>query len=88
MWRWARARVVARRGRTADALALAREAVAMLDSSDSLVLQGDARIALAEVAQAAGRTSEAAQAVREALSCYERKGDVVSAARARALASV
>jgi tetratricopeptide (TPR) repeat protein len=88
MWRWARARVLARRGRTADALALAREAVAMLDSSDSLVLQGDARIALAEVAQAAGRTSEAAQAVREALSCYERKGDVVSAARARALASV
>jgi ATP/maltotriose-dependent transcriptional regulator MalT len=87
LWRWVRAEVLARRGKDAEAQKLAREATGLLDETDSLVAQADALLALAEVVDLGGRGEEALARTREALSLYEQKGDVVSAARARARAA-
>ena len=85
LWRWVRAKVLARRGETEHALALAREATRMLSETDSLVARADALVALSEVAAVAGRAAEAASGAERALGLYERKGDLVSAAKARTL---
>ena len=54
--------------------ALAREAVAIAESTDFLSYRGDALIDLAAVLEAAGRTSEASDAVVEAASALLEKG--------------
>jgi class 3 adenylate cyclase/tetratricopeptide (TPR) repeat protein len=81
IWRQVRAKVFARRGEPADAERLAREAVAISEGTDFLNGQGDASADLAEVLSLAGRTEEAAEALEQALARYERKGNVVMAAR-------
>jgi hypothetical protein len=48
-------------------------------------LRGFALVELASVLQVVGRTDEARSAMAEALATYERKGDVVSAARTKRL---
>jgi hypothetical protein len=65
-----------------DAEALAREAVGLADSTDFLDLRGDC---LADVLRRTGREAGAAEALAEALRLCERKGNVVSADRVRAL---
>jgi tetratricopeptide (TPR) repeat protein len=75
-WRVARAKIAAYRGAVEDAEGLAREAVALAADTDFLNMQGDALSALADVLRDA-------DARREALERYERKGNVVSAARTR-----
>ena len=85
LWRSVRARVLARRGEQEQAVALAREAVALLRDTDSLVAQADALVDLAEVLQAGGQGADASAALDEALELFERKGDLASAARARAM---
>ena len=85
MWRATRARVLARRGELEAAERLAREAVGVLADSESIVDRGGAALALAEVLQRAGRAGEAAALAEEAAVLFERKGNVVSAAQARAL---
>lgn len=80
----ARARVLARQGHP-DAEAVAREAVALADTTDFLDLRGDSRVALADVLHRAGHEDGAAEALAEALRLYELKGNVVSADRVRAL---
>jgi tetratricopeptide (TPR) repeat protein len=79
-----RARVLAGRGEHAAAEAAAADAVALSKASDELSLRGDALVDLAHVLERAGRTERAAQALRDAIALYERKGNAVSAARARA----
>jgi class 3 adenylate cyclase/tetratricopeptide (TPR) repeat protein len=79
-----RARVLAARGEHAAAEAAATEAVALSKASDELSLRGDALVDLALVLQRAGRMERAAEALRDAVVLYERKGNVVSATRARA----
>ena len=83
LWRRIRAKVCARRGEHAEAERLAREAVAICDETDLLDAQGDVYADLAEVLLLAGRTEEAAGALEHALARYERKGNVVMAARTR-----
>jgi tetratricopeptide (TPR) repeat protein len=80
-----RARVLARRGALAAGEAAARAAVAQSKASDDLSQCGDAFVNLAFVLERAGRADEAADALREALTLYQRKGNVVAAAQARAL---
>jgi class 3 adenylate cyclase len=75
-WRQVKARVLAHRGEHSEAERLAREAVAGLERSDSLTMQGDGWSDLAEVLEAGGRREEAIEAWREALDRYERKGIV------------
>jgi tetratricopeptide (TPR) repeat protein len=82
VWRGVRARLLARAGRADAAEALAREALGLIERTDLLTHQGDARLDLAEVLRLAGRAGEADAAAQDALDLYERKGNLVSAARA------
>ena len=79
VWRGARARALASTDR-AEAARLAREAVERALGTDFLDLRADAYLALAS----AGESDAATLAVAE----FERKGNVVGAARARALVTV
>jgi class 3 adenylate cyclase/tetratricopeptide (TPR) repeat protein len=81
LWRQVQARVDSHRGRHAEAEALAREAVALTERTDALNNQAVALCDLAEVLVGAGRTDEAVAVLREALERYERKKNVVAAAR-------
>jgi tetratricopeptide (TPR) repeat protein len=82
-WRAARALVLADRGELDEAEGLAREAVELAKSGDALDDQGDNLSVLAGILVAAGRSGEAAALFEEAIALHERKGNVVSAARAR-----
>ena len=83
LWRQARAKVLARRAEHAEAEALAREAVAIGETTDMLNMQGDAHADLAEVLQLGGKSDEAASVLEDALERYQRKGNLVSAQRTR-----
>jgi tetratricopeptide (TPR) repeat protein len=83
LWRRVRAKVLARRGKHADGERLALEAVAICEETDRLDAQGDAYADLAEVLLLAGRAEEAAVTLAQAIERYERKGNIVSAQRAR-----
>jgi len=82
LWLSASAKVEARRSNAELALAHAREAVELAETTDALSLHGDALKDLAEVHFVGGRTSEAISATEAAIELYERKGNVVSAAHA------
>jgi tetratricopeptide (TPR) repeat protein len=73
LWRQVQALVYASRREHRDAERLAREAIAIIETTDGLRWQGDAHTDLASVLEAAGRRDEAAAALREALTRYERK---------------
>ena len=64
---------------------LAREAVEIVDATDYLDQRGEARLALAMVVRATGRMDEATAEAGRALELFERKGNIVSAERAREL---
>ena len=85
LWRSARAKVLASRGDFGEALRLAREAFAILEPTDWLNLRGDALINLAETLRLADRSNEAAPLLEEAVILYEQKGNIVAAAKARAV---
>jgi tetratricopeptide (TPR) repeat protein len=82
LWRQVRAKVWARRGEQAEAERLAREAVALCETTDMLDAQGEAYADLAEVLLLTGKPDEAAAALEQALERHERKGNLVSAQRA------
>ena len=84
LWRSAEALLLSRRGRHAEALALAREACALREPTDAIDDRGDAGMVLGRVLVAAGDADAARQEFARAAEMYERKGIVVSAARARA----
>jgi ATP/maltotriose-dependent transcriptional regulator MalT len=77
-----RGKALARLGDFELAERLARDAVALAERTDFLVLHGDALMALADVLRLAGRPGEAVPFVEEALRLYEQKGSVVSAGSA------
>jgi tetratricopeptide (TPR) repeat protein len=83
LWRQVQALVHARRREHRDAERLAREAIAIIETTDGLRWQGDAHTDLASVLEAAGRRDAAAAALREALDRYERKQNIPSARRTR-----
>ena len=83
MWRQVLALVLAYRGEHAEAVRLGREAVAIMEPTDSLTEQAQALTDLADVLAAAGRTEEARAALRQALDRYERKKNLVMAERVR-----
>ena len=61
-------------------------ATALIETSDWLDLQGNGLLDLAEVRELAGAPADAAALSQEAAGRFERKGNVVSARRARQLA--
>jgi predicted ATPase/class 3 adenylate cyclase len=84
-WRGARARVLALTGRAEEAERIAAEAVALAAETVDSSLQGDALLDLGIVLRRTGRDDEATTAFEAAAEIYERKEDLVSAARVRAL---
>jgi DNA-binding SARP family transcriptional activator/tRNA A-37 threonylcarbamoyl transferase component Bud32 len=83
-WRSLRAKLLAREGRFRDAERLAREAVALVERTELVLVHAGALLDLAEVLRLSGRPSEAIPILDVARGLYERKGDVVSTARAQA----
>jgi tetratricopeptide (TPR) repeat protein len=79
-WRATRAKLLARSGQSAAAVALAHEAVRLAETTDHLNLQGDALRALGEVLGARAEPTAAAAALRDAADRYERKGNKTSLA--------
>ena len=75
--------MLARHGRQAVAEELARQAVAIAETTDFLNDQADAYANLAEVLQLNGKADEAKAALEQALQRYERKGNLVMARRTR-----
>jgi predicted ATPase/class 3 adenylate cyclase len=86
LWRSGRAKIRARRGELGEAESLAREAVALAEKTDLLNTQGDTLADLAEVLALGGRPDEAAAVLEQAAEVFERKGNLASLARVRALA--
>jgi len=82
-WRRVAARAHAANGHPRVALRAAREAVALADTTDEVLLRAGARLDLAEVRLVGGRRAEALALVREGLELLDRKGAVPLAARAR-----
>jgi tetratricopeptide (TPR) repeat protein len=83
LWRGVQAAILARRGLTNEAEALAREAVAIGEQTDFLAHRGDTLVDLAHILQEAGREKEAAEIAAEGLHLHEQKGNVVTAGKIR-----
>jgi class 3 adenylate cyclase/tetratricopeptide (TPR) repeat protein len=81
--RLAEATALAKEARVIDAESVALDALGLVERTDMLDLHGDVVLALADIHIAAGRSDAGARRVAEAIDLYDRKGDVVSAARAR-----
>jgi DNA-binding SARP family transcriptional activator len=79
------AKLLARRESFADAERVAREAVAFAERTDALNNRAKVLLDLAEVLRLAAKSAEAVEPIELALEQFERKGNVVAAARARML---
>jgi tetratricopeptide (TPR) repeat protein len=84
-WRAVTAKLMARAGRFEEAEAMAREALAIIRRSEELDSQASALLDLGEVLHLAGKRAEATAAIEEAAELFDRKGNLVYAAKARAL---
>ena len=81
----ARARILAARGETDAARAVARHAVEVAGRTDDLNLRADTHIDHADVFRLTGMHDEQATALRNALALYEQKGNIAAADRTRAV---
>ena len=80
-WRLAKAAARTSEGDHGAAERLVREAVALAEATDTVVLHADAVAALAYTLICAGHPGDAVEPASTAVELYELKGDVVSAAR-------
>jgi ATP/maltotriose-dependent transcriptional regulator MalT len=85
-WRSVQGKLSARQGATGEAESLLSAATALIETSDQLDLQGSGLMDYAEVCELAGAPADAAALSVRAAMLFERKGNVVSALRARQLA--
>jgi tetratricopeptide (TPR) repeat protein len=79
-WRMARARIMARRGRGAQAERLVREGLGIAEQTDSTDLRANALLWAADVRRRAGRPAEAEPFERRALRLLERQGAIARTA--------
>ena len=86
LWRCVRGKLKARQGAIDEAESLLSAATALIETSDQLDLQGNGLLDFAEVRELAGAPADAAALCERAAELFERKGNVVSALRARQLA--
>ena len=82
-WKTARARVLAHRGQTDEAVALARDAADLMAGNDDVTTHAEILVDLADVLHAHGDEAGAAVALAEALALHEEKGNLVSVAHCR-----
>jgi len=85
-WRCVRGKLKARQGEIGEAESLLSAAMALIETSDQLDLQGNGLLDFAEVRELAGAPADAAALSEKAARLFDRKGNVVSAGRARQLA--
>ncbi len=85
-WRCVRGKLKAREGAIGEAESLLSAAMALIGTSDQLDLQGNGLLDFAEVGELAGAPADAADLSEQAAVLFERKGNIVSAQRARQLA--
>jgi tetratricopeptide (TPR) repeat protein len=83
-WRAARAKVLAAWGRGDEALALAGEAMRLIDATDGFLERGDVYVSAGETNRLLGRTYEARAAFTKAIESFEAKGAMPMAELARA----
>jgi len=86
LWRCAGGKLRARQGAIGEAESLLSAATALIEISDQLDWQGNGLLDWAEVRELAGAPADAAALSEQAAVLFERKGNVVSARRARQLA--
>jgi ATP/maltotriose-dependent transcriptional regulator MalT len=84
-WRRVRSKILARQGHLAEGLRLATEALDLARRTDNLDLRGIVCVDLAEVLRRAGQGDNAIPILQEAIEAFELKGNMVMAARTRAL---
>ncbi|HEU5279372.1 MAG TPA: BTAD domain-containing putative transcriptional regulator [Gaiellaceae bacterium] len=84
-WQPVQAKILARQGNIDEAERLARETLALVGPTDSISRQADSLMALAEILDLADRRPDAELTIRHALELYEKKGNLASLERARAL---
>jgi tetratricopeptide (TPR) repeat protein len=77
LWRYVRARILARQDAASEAEASAREALAYLAPTEAIIYQIECHVALGEALAAGGRPDEARLAFEDARVFAERKGGVV-----------
>jgi len=81
------AKVLARRGDIAEALAMARRADELAITTEALCVKGDVALALAEVLHLSGDERRAQEALGRAIGHYELKGTTAYVANARRVAA-
>ena len=86
LWRCVRGKLSAQRGAFGEAESLLAAAIALIETSDQLDLQGYGLLDFSEVRELAGAPADAAALSERAASLFERKGNAVAAQRARQLA--
>jgi predicted ATPase len=86
LWRCVRGKLRARQGAIDEAESLLSAAMALIEASDQIDGQGNGLMDLAEVRELAGAPADAAALSERAAGLFERKGNVVSALKARQLA--
>jgi class 3 adenylate cyclase len=84
-WRQVKARLLAEDGRREEADRLAREAIALAETTDALTDRGETLLAHAHVLRLGGRTVEAGRRAEAALALFEQKGNEASARLARSV---
>jgi class 3 adenylate cyclase/tetratricopeptide (TPR) repeat protein len=87
LWRTVQAKVMAHRGNCDDALALVREAVDLLTSTDAVSAQTETLVDLAEILRYAGRDKDADRVLEDAIGLYELKGNLAGVESVRASAA-
>ena len=84
LWRCVRGKLSAQQGAFGEAKSLLEAAMALIETSDQLDLQGYGLLDFSEVQELAGAPALAAALSERAASLFERKGNVVAALWARA----
>jgi class 3 adenylate cyclase/tetratricopeptide (TPR) repeat protein len=84
-WKTARARLLARNGKTAEAVALARDALASTAGTADITMRAEILAEIGEVLRAHGDLAGAADALAEAVALHEEKGNLLPAERCRTL---
>jgi len=86
LWRCVRGKLEAQQGGIAEAESLLSAAMAFIETSDWLEGKGNGLLDFAEVRELAGASADAAALGERAAALFERKGNTVSAMKARQLA--